>query len=276
MMVVAAGFARGRRLARARRSATRARSTTVGGWRRAPPSCSCSPPASWWWRRSRPRRRRRVRRRDRRGAGMRKLVDSLAVDRCSGGRSSRRCWSARSPAWSACTSMLRRLPFFVVAMSHATFPGVVHRVGARRQPVRRRHRVRARGRGRRRSPSARARVLDHVQRHRRRAGRQLRPRRAGAVGAARLVARPVGLPRRLGPHRDARATSLTTVVGGGVVLLVLAALHKELVLEAFDRGRRAALGYPAARLDDARAGRRHRHDGRPPSRPSARCWPSPC
>jgi ABC-type Mn2+/Zn2+ transport system permease subunit len=46
-----------------------------------------------------------------------------------------------------------------------------------------------------------------------------------------------------------RADVVATAVVGGVVLLVLTALHKELVLQAFDRGAAAALGYPNWVLD---------------------------
>jgi ABC-type Mn2+/Zn2+ transport system permease subunit len=44
---------------------------------------------------------------------------------------------------------------------------------------------------------------------------------------------------------------VTTAVAGAAVLGVLAALHKELVLGAFDRGGLAALGYPVLALDVA-------------------------
>jgi len=42
---------------------------------------------------------------------------------------------------------------------------------------------------------------------------------------------------------------VTTAVVGAAMLAVLAALHKELVLGAFDRGGLAALGYPVLALD---------------------------
>ena len=40
-----------------------------------------------------------------------------------------------------------------------------------------------------------------------------------------------------------RSDIITTVAVGGLVLVALAVLHKELVLQAFDRGSAAALGY---------------------------------
>ncbi len=46
-----------------------------------------------------------------------------------------------------------------------------------------------------------------------------------------------------------RSDLVATAVTGTLVLGVLAALHKELVLGAFDRGGLAALGYPVAGLD---------------------------
>jgi manganese/iron transport system permease protein len=46
-----------------------------------------------------------------------------------------------------------------------------------------------------------------------------------------------------------RSDIVTTVVVGFAVLVVLAALHKELLLQAFDRGSAAALGYRSWILD---------------------------
>lgn len=143
--------------------------------------------------------------------------------------------------------LLRRLPFFVVAMSHATFPGVVVgsllgvslfaggavvgiavallivALGATRQVD---------------DSSAVGIVL---------AG-------SFAVGVLVLSAQPGG-------SRDLSAYlvgSIVTVTGadlvttafvGALLLGLLAAFHKELVLGAFDPGGLAALGYPAAALD---------------------------
>ena len=143
--------------------------------------------------------------------------------------------------------VLRRLPFFVTAMSHATFPGVViastlgfslflggASFGLVVVAV-----VLALGAERALDDTAAVAVV-----------------LAGsfAVGMMILstrsvgVAGPVGDPRRLGahgvdgrrPHDDRRRL---------VVLAVLAALHKELVLGAFDPAGARAAGYPATRLD---------------------------
>jgi len=143
--------------------------------------------------------------------------------------------------------LLRRLPFFVVAISHATFPGVVFgsllgvslfaggavvgvavallivALGALRQVE---------------DSSAIGIVL------------------AGcfAVGVLVLSAQP-GASRDLsaflvGSIVTVNAADLVTTALVGVVLLgVLAAFHKELVLGAFDPGGLTALGYPGRALD---------------------------
>jgi manganese/iron transport system permease protein len=143
--------------------------------------------------------------------------------------------------------LLRRLPFFVVAMSHATFPGVVFgsllgvslfaggavvgigvallivAIGATGQVD---------------ESSAVGIVL---------AG-------SFAVGVLVLSGQP-GASRDLSAYLVGSivtvgiADLVTTAVVGALLLAVLAAFHKELVLGAFDPSALAALGYPAARLD---------------------------
>ena len=143
--------------------------------------------------------------------------------------------------------VLRRLPFFVVAMSHATFPGVaiasaagfslfvggaafglvvvaaVLLLGATR-------------------------VLDDSSV----TGVVL----AGsfAIGVLVVSARP-GSSRDLSAFLVGSVLTVTphdiavTVVVGALVLAVLGALHKELVMAAFDRSAAAALGYRTRLLD---------------------------
>jgi len=153
--------------------------------------------------------------------------------------------------------LLRRLPFFVVAMSHATFPGVVFGsllgislfaggavfgiavalvvVAPARRP----------GGGR---ANDRARQVDDSSA----IGIVL----AGsfAVGVLVLSAQP-GASRDLSAYlvgsivTVSNADLVTTAAVGAVLLGVLAAFHKELVLGAFDPGGLTALGYPAGRLD---------------------------
>jgi manganese/iron transport system permease protein len=153
--------------------------------------------------------------------------------------------------------LLRRLPFFVVAMSHATFPGVVFGsllgislfaggaavgiavallvVALARRP----------GGGR---TNDRARQVDDASA----IGIVL----AGsfAVGVLVLSAQP-GASRDLSAYlvgsivTVSHADLLTTAAVGVLLLGVLAAFHKELVLGAFDPGGLTALGYPAGRLD---------------------------
>jgi manganese/iron transport system permease protein len=143
--------------------------------------------------------------------------------------------------------LLRRLPFFVVAMSHATFPGVVLgsllgvslfaggavvgigvallivAIGATRQVD---------------ESSAVGIVL---------AG-------SFAVGVLVLSAQP-GASRDLSAYLVGSIVTVgsvdlvTTALVGALLVGVLATFHKELVLGAFDPSALAALGYPAARLD---------------------------
>ena len=143
--------------------------------------------------------------------------------------------------------LLRRLPFFTMALGHATFPGVVLAAllgislfagaaafGAVVVVV-----VALLG--------ARDRVDD-----------------TSAVGVTLSGAFALGvllLSAQAGFSRDLTAylvgsiitvqtgDLVTTAVVGAAVLAVLAALHKELVLGAFDRGGLAALGYPVLALD---------------------------
>jgi ABC-type Mn2+/Zn2+ transport system permease subunit len=145
--------------------------------------------------------------------------------------------------------LLRRLPFFTMALGHATFPGVVLAAllgvslflgaalfGAVVVVV-----VALLG--------ARERVDD-----------------TSAVGVTLSGAFALGvllLSAQAGFSRDLSAylvgsivtvqpsDLVTTAVVGAVVLGVLAALHKELVLGAFDRVGLAALGYPVLALDIA-------------------------
>ena len=175
--------------------------------------------------------------------------------------------------------LLRRLPFFVVAMSHAMFPGVVLAsvlglslfLGGARSvswwwPL---------------SLPRRVKRARPVQRHRRGAGRRVRLRRDGAVGPARssrdLSAFLVGSILTVTPG-DVPAT----VAGGGLVVVVLAALHKELVPTAFDPAGSAALGYPVRRLDTLvlaavtmTMATRSRRRARCCRSPCSRCRPSP-
>lgn len=145
--------------------------------------------------------------------------------------------------------LLRRLPFFVVAMSHATFPGVVFgsllgvslfaggavvgivvallivALGSLRQID---------------DSSAIGIVL------------------AGcfAVGVLVLSAQP-GASRDLSAYlvgsivTVSSADLVTTAIVGVVLLGLLAAFHKELVLGAFDPAGLSALGYPGRTLDTA-------------------------
>ncbi|HEV7861078.1 MAG TPA: metal ABC transporter permease [Acidimicrobiia bacterium] len=143
--------------------------------------------------------------------------------------------------------LLRRLPFFVVAMSHATFPGVVFgsllgvslfaggavfgiaialvivALGAVRQID---------------DSSAIGIVL---------AG-------SFAVGVLVLSAQP-GASKDLSAYlvgsilTVTRGDLVTTAAVGAGLLAVLAAFHKELVLGAFDPAGLTALGYPAGVLD---------------------------
>ena len=143
--------------------------------------------------------------------------------------------------------MLRRLPFFVVAMSHAMFPGVVLAsvlgislfLGGTTFGLVVVAGVAAIGASR---------VLDQ----------------SSAIGVVLAGAFAFGvlvLSAQPGSSRDLSAFLVgsivtvtpgdvaTTIIGGGLVLVVLAAVHKELVASAFDPAVSAALGYPVRRLD---------------------------
>jgi ABC-type Mn2+/Zn2+ transport system permease subunit len=143
--------------------------------------------------------------------------------------------------------LLRRLPFFVVAMSHATFPGVVLGsvlgvsifAGGAVVGVAVALLIVALGSLRQIDDSSAIGIV-----------------LAGcfAVGVLVLSAQP-GASRDLsaflvGSIVTVNAADLVTTAVVGVVLLgVLAAFHKELVLGAFDPGGLTALGYPGRTLD---------------------------
>jgi len=143
--------------------------------------------------------------------------------------------------------LLRRLPFFVVAMSHATFPGVVLAsalgislfIGGTAFGLLVVVMVVALG-------SVRA--LDHSS--------AIGVVLAGsfAVGVLVLSARPAA-SKDLSAFLVGQiltvstADILTTAVVGTVLLAILAALHKELVHGAFDAAGLGALGYPTQMLD---------------------------
>jgi manganese/iron transport system permease protein len=143
--------------------------------------------------------------------------------------------------------LLRRLPFFVVAMSHAMFPGVVLAsvlgvslfVGGTAFGLVVVAAVTAIGASRVIDQSSAIGVVL--------AG-------AFAVGVLVLSAQP-GSSRDLSAFLVGSILTVTpgdvaaTVIGGGLVLVVLAATHKELVASAFDPAGSAALGYPVRRLD---------------------------
>ena len=143
--------------------------------------------------------------------------------------------------------LLRRLPFFTLAMGHATFPGVVLAallgvnllLGAGVFGILVVLAVALLG--------ARERIDD-----------------TSAIGVVLAGAFALGvllLSAQAGFSKDlsaylvgsivtvSRGDLATTAVVGAAVLAVLAALHKELVLGAFDRGGLAALGYPVLALD---------------------------
>ena len=143
--------------------------------------------------------------------------------------------------------LLRKLPFFVVAMSHATFPGVVLAsvagislfLGGSAFGLVVVAAVVALGSRR---------VLDDSS-------------VIGVVLAASFALGVVVLSARTGATAElseflvgsvltvTAADIRTTLVVGAGVLLVLAALHKELVLGAFDPEGAAALGYRTVALD---------------------------
>jgi len=143
--------------------------------------------------------------------------------------------------------LLRRLPFFVVAMSHATFPGVVLAsvagvslfVGGWAFGLLVALLVAALGANR---------ALDETS-------------AVGVVLAGSFALGVLVISARPDASRDlsaflvgsvltvTRADIVTTAVTGGVLLVVLGALHKELVLGAFDPGGAAAAGYRTGMLD---------------------------
>jgi manganese/iron transport system permease protein len=143
--------------------------------------------------------------------------------------------------------LLRRLPFFVVAMSHATFPGVVFGsllgvslfAGGAVVGVAVALLIVALGSLRQIDDSSAIGIV-----------------LAGcfAVGVLVLSAQP-GASRDLSAYlvgsivTVTRADLVTTAVVGAVLVGVLATFHKELVLGAFDPGGLTALGYPGRTLD---------------------------
>jgi manganese/iron transport system permease protein len=143
--------------------------------------------------------------------------------------------------------LLRRLPFFVVAMSHAMFPGVVLAsvlgislfIGGTTFGLVVVAAVAAIGASR---------VLDQSSA----IGVVLAG--AFALGVLVLSAQP-GSSRDLSAFLVGSILTVTpgdvaaTLAGGGLVLVVLGAVHKELVASAFDPAGSAALGYPVRRLD---------------------------
>jgi ABC-type Mn2+/Zn2+ transport system permease subunit len=143
--------------------------------------------------------------------------------------------------------LLRRLPFFVVAMSHATFPGVVFGsvlgvsifAGGAVVGIAVALLIVALGSLRQIDDSSAIGIV-----------------LAGcfAVGVLVLSAQP-GASRDLSAYLVGSivtvnaADLITTAVVGVVLLGVLAAFHKELVLGAFDPAGLTALGYPGRTLD---------------------------
>ena len=143
--------------------------------------------------------------------------------------------------------LLRRLPFFVVAMSHATFPGVVVGsllgvslfAGGTAVGIAVALLIVALGSLRQIDDSSAIGIV-----------------LAGcfAVGVLVLSAQP-GASRDLSSFLVGSivtvtgADLVTTALVGTVLLGVLVALHKELVLGAFDPGGFTALGYPGRMLD---------------------------
>ena len=143
--------------------------------------------------------------------------------------------------------LLRRLPFFVVAMSHATFPGVV--VGS------------LLGVSLYAGGAAAGVVVALLIVVLGRLGRVDDSSAIGIVLAGSFAAGVLVLSAQPGASRDlsaylvgsivtvTRADLVTTAIVGALLLGLLAAFHKELVLGAFDPGGLTALGYPAAVLD---------------------------
>ena len=143
--------------------------------------------------------------------------------------------------------LLRRLPFFVVAMSHATFPGVVFGsllgvslfAGGAVVGIGVALLIAALGSLRQIDDSSAIGIV-----------------LAGcfAVGVLVLSAQP-GASRELSAYlvgsiiTVTSADLVTTAAVGAVLLGVLTAFHKELVLGAFDPGGFTALGYPGRGLE---------------------------
>ena len=145
--------------------------------------------------------------------------------------------------------LVRRLPFFVVAMSHATFPGIVLAslvgvslfVGGAAFALVVVAVITGLG------------VLTELD----------DTSLTGVVLAGGFAVGVVILSARPGGSRDlsaflvgsilnvTRSDIATTASIGGVLVIGLVGLHKELVLGAFDPGGSAALGYPTAALDAA-------------------------
>jgi ABC-type Mn2+/Zn2+ transport system permease subunit len=150
--------------------------------------------------------------------------------------------------------LLRRLPFFTLALGHATFPGVVLAsligidvlLGAGAFGI----------------VVVLAVVLLGAAGRGDAAGRSIDPTSAIGVALAGtfavgvlLVSTRSGFSKDLAGYLVGSIVTvqprhvLTTAVVGVVVLAALAALHKELVLGAFDRTALVAQGYPAFALD---------------------------
>ncbi len=143
--------------------------------------------------------------------------------------------------------LLRRLPFFVVAMSHATFPGVVFGsllgvslfAGGAVVGIGVALLIAALGSLRQIDESSAIGIV-----------------LAGcfAVGVLVLSAQP-GASRDLSAYlvgsivTVSSADLVTTAAVGAVLVGVLVAFHKELVLGAFDPGGLTALGYPGRTLE---------------------------
>lgn len=150
--------------------------------------------------------------------------------------------------------LLRRLPFFTLALGHATFPGVVLAsllgvdllLGAGMFGI------------------AVVLAVAFLGASGQGSGRAVDPTSAiGVVLAGTFALGVLLVSTRSGFSRDLAGylvgsivtvqtgRIIATAVAGAAVLLALAALHKELTLAAFDRTAAAAVGYPVAALDIA-------------------------